>query len=103
MARTFRRRGCSYDYAWVLRDRSVSGGSFNRIDPQSREGRRALARYHCDATITLGKTAPRWYRKVSDRRIRTHNRAELHRWLRNPDFDPVFQDWHKHEANWSWW
>lgn len=103
MARTFRRRGCSYDHAWILRDRSASDGTFNRIDPQSRQRRRALARYHCDATVTLGKTAPRWYRKVGDRRIRMHNRAELNRWLRNPDFDPVFQDWHKHEANWSWW
>ena len=103
MARTFRRRGCNYDYAWVLRDWSAFGNLPTRLDPQSREGRRALARYHSDATITLARTAPRWYRNVSDRRIRMHNRAELNRWLRHPDFDPVFRDWHKHEANWSWW
>lgn len=56
-----------------------------------------LARYRSDAT--LAKTAPRRYRKISDRQIRVRDRTELLRWLRNPDFDPVFRDWHKHEAN----
>jgi len=51
----------------------------------------------------MGGAAPRWYRKVSDHRIRTGNDRMLRRWLADPGFDPVFQDWHMHEANWNWW
>lgn len=103
MARTFRRVDARHDYSWTLDDPAAPLHAPRRLDPRSVQGRRALARYHSDATITLAQTAPRWYRKISDRRIRMRNRMELHRWLRNPDFDPVFRDWHKHEANWSWW
>ena len=33
----------------------------------------------------------------------TSNDRMLRRWLNDPQFDPVFRDWHKHDANWSWW
>jgi len=48
-------------------------------------------------------SALRWFRKVSDHRIRTVNDRALSRWISDPNFDPVFQDWQKHEANWNWW
>jgi len=51
----------------------------------------------------MSGSAPRWFRKVSDHRIRTVNDRALRRWISDPGFDPVFQDWHKHEANWNWW
>ncbi len=47
--------------------------------------------------------APRRYRKVLDHQIRTGNDRLFRRWLADPDFEPVLQTWHKHNANWDWW
>jgi hypothetical protein len=51
----------------------------------------------------MGGAAPRWYRKVFDRRQSTFNDKQLRRWLADPGHDPVIQAWHRHAANWSWW
>lgn len=105
MARTFRRKRERHEYRWVLRDR-ISDLPFWRrslLDPRSRAGRKAIARFHSDKLVTMSGSAPRWYRRVSDRRIRTANDRMLRRWLVDPQFDPIFRDWHKHDANWSWW
>ena len=105
MSRTYRRRRHRYEYEWVLRDRNadVPFGTTVLLDPRLREGRRAIARFHSDAEVTLGSAAPRWYRKVFDRRLRTFNDRQLRRWLADPGYDPVMQVRHRHSANWSWW
>ena len=105
MARTFRRKQERHEYHWVLRDwrSAVRHGAWEELDPDSKAGRKAIACFHSDKEVTMGGAAPRWYRKVSDRRIRTGNDRMLRRWEADPEFDPVFRDWHKHEANWSWW
>ncbi len=105
MSRTYRRRGQRQDYDWVLRDCGWVSGvlvSF-LIDARSEEGRRAIARFHSDACCTLRSTAPRWYRRVFDHRLRTADAKQLRRWLNDPGYDPVFQVRHRHSANWSWW
>ena len=105
MARTCRRQRERHEYSWVLRSwkfglpRGASGG----LDPTSAAGRKAIALFHADGTSGMSGTASRWFRKVSDHRIRTVNDRSLRRWISDPGFDPVFQDWHKHEANWNWW
>jgi hypothetical protein len=53
-------------------------------------------------SATMGSSAARWHRKAFDHRIRTDNDLMLHRWLVDPEFDPVFRAWHKHDANGSW-
>ena len=105
MARTFRRKRERHEYYWVLYDWDSphSHGKWLQLDPRSKAGRKAVARFHSDITVTLSGSAPRWYRKVSDRRIRTSNDRMLRRWLADSEFDPVFRTWHKHDANWSWW
>jgi hypothetical protein len=105
MSRTYRRCGERHGYAWVLRDyRWVNGALVPfPIDPRSREGRRAIARFHSDAYWTLRSTAPRWYRRIFDHRLRTANDKQLRRWLYGADYDPVFEVRHRHNANWSWW
>lgn len=105
MARTFRRKAERYDYDWVLHDRESDLPHWYRVllDPRSKDGRKAIARFHSDKSVTMSGSAPHWYRKVSDGRIRTANDRMLRRWLNDPQFDPVFRDWHKHDANWSWW
>jgi hypothetical protein len=30
-------------------------------------------------------------------------KEQLRRWLDNPDYAPVFEVRHRHNANWSWW
>lgn len=105
MSRTYRRRGQRHEHVWVLRDYRWVGGALvpRLIEASSNEGRRAIARFHSDAYGTLRSTAPRWYRRVFDHRLRTLNREELRRWLDDPGHDPVFQVRHRHTANWSWW
>ena len=105
MASTFRRKKERHKYYWVLHDwesRLLRSGRV-QLDPRSKAGRKAVARFHSDKTAARGDSAPRWYRKVSDHRIRTSNDRMLRRWLADAEFDPVFRAWHNHEANWSWW
>ena len=105
MSRTYRRRGHQYEYRWVLRDWNVHApfGARMLLDPRSSEGRRAIARFHSDAETTMRSGAPRWYRKVFDRRLRTLNDRQLRHWLADQGYDPVMQAWHRHSADWSWW
>ena len=105
MSRTYRRRGERHDYDWVLRDSCWANGTLVTfvIDPRSKEGRCAIARFHSDACWTLRSTAPRWYRRFFDHQLRTLNQRQLRRSLDNPHYEPVFAARHRHNANWSWW
>ncbi len=105
MSRTYRRRGERHDYDWVLRDYRWVNGTLVPflIDARSKEGRRAIARFHSDACWTLRSTAPRWYRRSFDHRLNTLYARQLRRWLNDSGYDPVFQTRHLHSANWSWW
>lgn len=103
-ARRFARyRGSTHEYRWVLNDYDPVNRIEYCIDPRSREGRKAIARFHSDVTETLRSSAPRFYRKWYDRSIKTFNKRMLRRWLADPGYDPVFTAWHRHNANWSWW
>jgi len=50
MSRTFRRKREHHEYYWVLHDwESKSAyGQWVQIDPRSRVGRKAMARFHSD-------------------------------------------------------
>ena len=105
MSRTLRRKNQQHDYDWVLIDwRSrIPGVQYPRHDSRSALGQKAIARYHSDSTITMGSTAPRSYRKAFDHRLRTRNDRQMRKWLEDPEFDPVFDAYHRHDANYSWW
>ena len=105
MSRTYRRRGESHEYRWVLGDSKWNGAFFvfSPIDPRSKEGRRSLARFHSDVCFTLRSRPSRWYRRVHDHRLRTRNERQLRRWLDDAGYDPVFQARHLHCANYRWW
>ena len=105
MSRTYRRRGQTHEYRWILRDPSDATPSWAHelLDSNSKEGRRAIARFHSEAYWTLRSIAPRWYRRIFDHRLRTFNARQLRRSLDDPDYDPVFEVRHRHNANWSWW
>ena len=105
MSRTFRRKRERHEYYWVLLDWDFNFPFGHRVllDPHSKAGRKAIACFHSENDVTMRSSAPRWYRKISDHRIRTGNDRMFKRWLDNPEFEPVFRAWHNHEANWSWW
>jgi hypothetical protein len=105
MSRTYRRKNQQHDYEWVLIDwkAHIPGAQYPRHDPRSALGRKAIARYHSDSQMTMRSTAPRWYRKVYDHQLRTHNNRQMGRSLKDPEFAPIFEASHRHDANYSWW
>lgn len=105
MSRTYRRRGERHEYRWVSRDWILVGlhAVPVEIHRHSREGRRAITRFHSDAEEIMRSAAPHWYRREFDHRIRTMNNREDRRWLADPGYDPVMHARHRHSANRSWW
>ena len=107
MSRTYRRRGERHEYRWVLRDwffdPESRGFTPYLIDRYSPEGRRAIARFHSDAEVTMRGGPPRWFCRIFKRRLRNAGTRELRRWLVDPRYDPVLQSRHRHSAKWAWW
>ena len=60
MSRTYRRRGHTHEYRWVLRDRSdaTPWWAHALLDLHSKEGRHAIARFHSDAEFTMRSGGP---------------------------------------------
>ena len=95
MSRTYRRRGERHEYRRVPRD-SFFDPETRRfahflIGRHSREGRRAIARFHSDAEFTMKGGAPHWFCRIFRRRQRNADTRELLRWFADPGFDPVLQ------------
>jgi len=105
MSRTYRRRSERHEYRWVLSDFVFESGCLTRvpIDRDSSEGRRAIARFHSDAEVTMKSGVPRWFRRIFKRRQRNANTRELLRWLAGSGHDPVMSIRHRSSAKWAWW
>ena len=105
MSRTYRRRGAQHEYCWVLRERVSESACLRAfpIDRHSREGRRALARFHSDAQVSMKIGVPYRFRRSFKKRQATCNARELRRWFLDPDYDPVIDVKHRHAARWAWW
>ena len=104
MSRTFRRKNQQHEYSWVLKDWDIffKGMGTAHHSPKSPAGRKAIAVFHSDAQVTMGSSAPRWYRREHDHRRRTKNNRVMRLWLAGLA-DPFFEVRHRHDANWSWW
>lgn len=105
MSRTYRRRGERHEYRWVLREWVFESGRRTPVllDRHSPEGRRAIARFHSDAQITMHGGVPRWFRRIFKKRQRNANTRQLLRWLADPGYDPVMNARHRSSAKWAWW
>ena len=105
MSRTFRSKNQQHKYLWVLKDWEIylMGGPSIRHDPHSLSGRKAIAFFHSDKNVIMGDSAELWYRKKYDHQCLTRNNRVMKQCLDGRDFDPFFEVWHKHEANYSWW
>ena len=91
MSRTTRWRNARYNLHGVLRDTPWIDGQRQRfvLDPNSRAGRKALARYFSDAGLGdyAHATAPRWYRRSLNHSADRREEQERHRWRKNPDHE----------------
>lgn len=105
MSRTYRRRDARHEYRWVLREWTFEPGHVGQImlDSRSPESRRAIARFHSDAQVTMNGSAPRWFRRLFKRRQRNANNRELLRWLTDSVYDPLTDARHRNSAKWAWW
>ena len=105
MSRTYRRLDQRYERHWALKQLVWVAGRYKPvwIEPESAEGRRALARYHSDSGIVIHGGVPQWFRRIFKRSQKNANARELRRWLANPDYEPVIEVQHRHSAQWAWW
>jgi hypothetical protein len=103
MSRTYRRRRERYHYRWVLSDWVLESDYLRAflIDRRSPEGRRAIARFHSDASHHRS-SVPHWFRRIFKQRQRTSNTRELRRWLDDSAYDPMMDVKHRHSAQWAW-
>jgi len=60
--------------------------------------RRAIARFHSDAEVTMRSGVPHWFCRIFKRRQRNADTGELLRRFADPDYDPVMQSRHRHSA-----
>ena len=104
MSRTYLRRGQCHEYRWVLRVWKWRNFVLVPvlIEARSQKGQRAIARYHSDAESSVRRSAPHWYRRICDHRLRTFNFRQLRRWIDDHSYDPLFHVRHRHNATWSW-
>ena len=105
MSRTYRRRGERQEYRWVLHEWTFEAGHLQCImlDRNSTEGRRAIARFHSDAQMSMTGGVSRWFRRIFKRRQRGANTRELLRWLADPGYEPLMNARHRNSAKWAWW
>ncbi|MGY4490407.1 hypothetical protein ACVW0A_000663 [Pseudomonas sp. TE3610] len=85
MARTYRRRGCQYDYPFAL-------WAFEpcRAVARTKAVRRQLARFHSDKRVGYRLPPPRVFRRGVDGGMRTRSRELLRQWVMQQDFEPLF-------------
>lgn len=87
MARTYRRRGCRYDFAFVLWDIDLE-----LLTMKSPTVRKRLARFRSDSFASVRESPPRDFRKTIDHSLRSRNRVLLSHWLKHRDFDLLFNE-----------
>jgi hypothetical protein len=105
MSRTYRRKHERHEYSWALREWTFESGhlQYFMLDPRSPKGRRALARFHSDAQVTMNGGVPRWFCRIFKRRQRNADTRQLFRWFADPGYEPVMNARHRHSAKWAWW
>lgn len=129
MSRTYRRKGETQDYYWLLRDwiktdmyickeyarcswrtnEEVYRGTYKsylyidtKIDPKSKEGKRRIKAFHSDAQATMD-TAPSWFKLVYARRpFRRKEKVALIKAVKYIEEDAIFPVRRK-SVLWDYW
>ena len=97
MSRTYRRTGSNV-YGWnskeiamsVLSKSAAHRWHWDKLDPDTKEYKEALAVYHSDKTSSFKEPGPSWFRNMfSERPMRRHNKRELMKFMRVPEYEPM--------------
>lgn len=94
MSRTFRRKNATEEKNWVLTDWVyVSGFSQKvRIPEKSREGQKAVAKFHSDAHPSFKEPGPKWFRNLfAERPQRREAKRQLKNFLKDPDREVILR------------
>lgn len=77
--RTEERFHWGYHYTWV------------QMDPSTHEYKYARAQYYGDfGTHNFKEPGPSWFRNLTNTRpLRQQARREIHKWMRDPDYEPL--------------
>jgi hypothetical protein len=105
MSRTYRRQNERHEYRWVLREWTFETGRIQSfmLDRHSPKGRRAIARFHSDAEVTMKGGAPHWFCRIFKRRQRNADTREFLRWRADASYEPMMNARHRNSAKWAWW
>lgn len=65
-----------------------------RLDPKSKEGRKALAQFHSDKKDrVMIWNGPSWYhREFSQKPYRTRAKKEIFRFFKNPEYEVIIEN-----------
>lgn len=105
MSRTFRRRNttkngmCDLEYytSEVIRpwNEYTWSGAWVTVffEKDSKEYKRGKAKFHSDAgTCSFKEPGPSWYRRMFHKMYKSHVRQELHKFMRNPEYEVDLHD-----------
>ena len=109
MSRTYRRKSTTQngmwadlgyftsEYAYKLYD--MEGRSFNErymripFEKGSPEYQKGKAKFHSDAgTQSFKEPGPSWFRRMFHKMYKSHVRQELHKFMRDPDYEVDLHD-----------
>ena len=103
MSRTFRRTKATHRLSWYLSLYGEHSADASSVNVTSTDLSALSAMFHSDRGVVLMTSAPRFFRKAFEHRAKLRNDRMLRQWIENPQFDPVFENRHRHCANASWW
>lgn len=113
MSRTFRRtdkRGQHYLIDRILRNFVNTDDDFRgicwmryKVDRNSDEGKKLVSEFHRDSYTRYGCSVPSFICNMRQRSIRWEGNRQLHRFIRNSDYEVLLNARHRHDAYWYYW
>lgn len=95
MSRTIRRKSAKHEAkSWVLTDYVYVGGYLKKVEvpEKSREGQKALAKFHSDAHPSFKEPGPAWFRNLfTERPQRREAKRQLTQFLKNPEKEVILR------------
>lgn len=95
MSRTIRRKSAKYEAkSWILKNWVNAGGYLKQVSvpEKSREGQKALAKFHSDGHPSFKEPGPSWFRNLfAERPQRREAKRQLTQFLKNPENEVVLR------------
>lgn len=104
MSRTYRKR-CEAEDWWVLEE-LVRVYPFTYVwvkrDPQSKEYKKELAKYHSDSFRSFREPGPARFRNLFEERpLRRQNKRELQRFMQDSEYEPLIDAKQRKRVYWT--